>query len=123
MSIITPMNELAFRELSLNDSDHLWELWDGVLVEKPAMSIQHNNVAFFLGLLLQNQLDRTEYRINVNGGRARRLPGNFFIPDVMVIPIAYQEPLDPRGLGIYAEPLPFVAEIWSPSPGDYDMAA
>ena len=41
----------------------------------------------------------------------------------MVIPAAYQEPLDPRDLGAYAEPLPFVAEVWSPTTGNYDIAA
>lgn len=47
------------------------------------------------------------------------------IPDVVVIPVAHQAPLlgDPHGFNAYPEPLPFVAEVWSPSTGDYDVAA
>ena len=117
------INEQEFRTLVLSDEDRFWELWDGVPVEKPGMSIEHNNEAFYLGHLLQNQLDRREYRISVNGDRARVSQRSFFIPDVMVIPAAYQAPLNPRDLGIYADPLPFVAEVWSPSTSRYDIAA
>jgi Uma2 family endonuclease len=119
----TTLSEQEFRDLALSDEDRFWELWDGVPVEKPLMSIEHNSVAFFLGHLLQSQLDRCQYRITVNGDRARHSARNFFIPDVIVIPVAYQASLDPRELGIYAEPLPFVAEVWSPSTGRYDMTA
>ena len=117
------INEQEFRELALNDEDRFWELWDGVPVEKPPMSIQHNAVAFYFGVALANQLDRRDYRVTVQGDRARVSPRSFYIPDVMVIPAAYQEPLDPRDLGIYADPLPFVAEVWSPSTGRYDITA
>jgi Uma2 family endonuclease len=120
MATVTHLSEQEYRELVLTD-DHLWELWDGILLEKPPMSMVHNRVAFFLGHLLQAQLDRGEYRITVNGDRARLSSGTFYIPDVMVIPAAYQDPIDPRGLGIYADPLPLVVEIWSPSTGEYDF--
>ena len=122
MATTALMTEQEYRELALNDPDRFWELWDGVPVEKPWMSVKHNDVAFFLGLLLQNQLDRQEYRVNVNGNRARISPRNYFIPDVIVIPVSYQEPLDPRTFGAYSEPLPLVVETWSPSTGAYDFA-
>lgn len=123
MATVTHVSEQDYWELALNDPDHHWELWDGVLVEKPLMSVEHNDVAFYLGHLLQSQLDRRVFRVNVNGDRARHSPRGYYIPDVIVIPVAYQQALDPRALGTYAEPLPFVAEIWSPSTGDYDIAA
>jgi Uma2 family endonuclease len=121
MATVTHLSEQDYRDLALNDPDHQWELWDGMLVEKPPMSMVHNRVAFFLGHLLQSQLDRKVYQVNVNGDRARLSPGSVYIPDVMVIPVAYQQLIDPRGLGIYNEPLPFVAEIWSPSTGAHDL--
>jgi Uma2 family endonuclease len=121
MATVTHLSEQDYRELALADPDRAWELRDGVLVEKPPMSMTHNRVAFFLGHLLQNHLDRKVYQVNVNGDRARLSPGSFFIPDVMVIPVAYQQPIDPRALGIYSEPLPFVVEIWPPSTGGYDL--
>src|SRR5688500_17877895 len=103
----TTISEQEFRELALNQHDRFWELWDGVPVEKPWMSIQHNAVATYLAAELINQLDKRHYRVTVNGDRARVSTRSFYIPDVIVIPVAYREPLDPRDLGIYADPLPF----------------
>ncbi|MGH2615153.1 MAG: Uma2 family endonuclease [Thermomicrobiales bacterium] len=125
MATTTTLSEQEYRELALNDPDHFWELWDGVLVEKPLMSMVHDNVASYLGAALIFQLDRGEYRVNVNGGKTRYTARNFFIPDVVVIPAAYQRPYerDPRAFNAFSEPLPFVAEVWSYSTGDYDMAA
>jgi Uma2 family endonuclease len=124
MATVTTLSEQEYRELALNDTDHRWELWDGMLVEKPQMSMKHNAVAAYLGAALINQLDRDVFRVNVNGDRARISPRTYFIPDVIVIPVTYQLPFerDPRALGVYAEPLPLVVEIWSPSTGHYDLA-
>jgi Uma2 family endonuclease len=122
---VTRLSEQDYRELSLNDPDRAWELWDGVLVEKPPMSMKHDNVSFLLGHLLQIQLDWDAYRVNVNGGKTRCTARNYLIPDVVVIPAAYQRPFEdhPRAFNAFAEPFPFVAEVWSPSTGDYDVAA
>ena len=87
------------------------------------MSIKHNDIAFYLGLALANQLDRRVYRVNVNGDRARVSPRAYFIPDVVVIPVSYQQTVDPRSLGVYSDPLPLVVEIWSPTTGSYDFEA
>ncbi len=75
-------------------------------------------------MALANQLDRTIYRVNVNGDRARISPRAYYIPDVIAIPAAYQQSLadDPRALGVYTEPLPLAAEVWSPTTGHYDVA-
>jgi Uma2 family endonuclease len=125
MAIANRISEQEYRELALNDPDQLWELWDGMLVEKPLMSMKHDNVAFYLALALANQLDRGEYRVNVNGGKTRRSARNYFIPDVVVVPASYQTPFenDPRAFNAFAEPLPLVVEIWSRTTGDYDIAA
>ena len=124
-STATTISEQEYRELVLSDDHHFWELWDGVLVEKPPMSAMHDGVSFFLGFLLQGQLDPDLYWVNVNGGKTRYTSRNYHIPDVVVIPMLLVEPLlaDPHGFNAYTDPLPFVAEVWSPSTGDYDMAA
>lgn len=124
MVTVTHVSEQEYRELALNEPDQFWELWDGVLVEKPWMSMRHNAVSFRLGHFLQSQLDWSEYRVNVNGDRARISSRSYYIPDVIVIPTAYQLPLedDLRAIGTYAEPLPLVVEVWSPSTGHYDLA-
>ncbi|MBW3632316.1 MAG: Uma2 family endonuclease [Chloroflexi bacterium] len=125
MAIVTQISEMEYRELALNDSDRLWELWDGVPREKPLMSMKHDDVAFYLGYLLQRQLDRAIYRVNVNGGKTRRFPRTYYIPDVVVIPAALVLPFanDPRAFNAFAEPLPLVVEIWSRTTGDYDIVA
>ena len=125
MAIVNRISEQEYRELALNDPDSHWELWDGVLVEKPLMSMKHDDVAFHLGYLLQSQLDRSVYRVNVDGGKTRRSPRHYFIPDVVVIPAAFVLPFadDPRAFNAFAEPLPLVVEIWSRTTGDYDSAA
>jgi Uma2 family endonuclease len=125
MAIVNQISEPEYRELALNDPDALWELWDGVPREKPLMSMKHDDVAFHLGYLLQSQLDRSVYRVNVNGGKTRRSPRNYYIPDVVVIPAAFVLPFvnDPQAFNAFAEPLPLVVEVWSPTTGDYDIAA
>ena len=124
MATTTAISEQEYRELALNDPERNWELWDGVPVEKPLMSAIHNAAAFLLGHFLQSQLDWRVFQVNVNGDRTRISPRAYFIPDVIVIPAAYQRALenDPLALGVDAEPLPFVAEVWSPSTGHYDVA-
>jgi Uma2 family endonuclease len=121
----TSISEQEYRELALNDPDRTWELWDGVLVEKPPMSIPHTDVASYLGFLLQNQLDRGAYRVHINGSRAHSTSRTYYIPDVVVIPAALVLPhmSDPRALDAFAEPLPLVVEVWSRTTGDYDVAA
>jgi len=124
MATTTAISEQEYRELALNDPESNWGLWDGVPVEKPPMSAKHNAVAFLLGHFLQSQLDWHHFQVNVNGDRARISPRAYYIPDVIVIPAAYQQSFehDPLALGVYAEPLPFVAEVWPPSTGHYDVA-
>jgi Uma2 family endonuclease len=123
MAIVNRISEQEYRELALDDPDSLWELWDGVPREKPLMSMKHDDVSFHLGFLLQSQLDRSVYRVNVNGGKTRRSARNYYIPDVVVIPAAFQLPFehDPRAFNAFAEPLPLVVEVWSRSTGAYDF--
>lgn len=125
MAATTSLSEQDYRELALNDPDHRWELWNGVLVEKPDMSMFHADVAAYLGAMLINQLDRRAYRVNINDGKARLSAQTYYIPDVVVIPAAYKAPYerDPHALNAFSAPLPLVVEVWSRTTGDYDIAA
>jgi Uma2 family endonuclease len=124
MAIVNRISEREYRDLALNESDRLWELWDGVPREKPLMSMKLEDVASYLGAALISQLDRRHYRVNINGGRARLSSRSYYIPDVVVIPAALKLPFedDPRSFNAFAEPLPLVVEVWSPSTGPYDVA-
>jgi Uma2 family endonuclease len=124
VAVVNRISEQEYRDLALTDEGRLVELWDGVPREKPLMSMKHEDVSFRLGLFLQNQLDWTEYRVNVNGGRTRLSARSYYIPDVAVIPAAYKLPFedDPRAINAFAEPLPLVVEVWSWTTGHYDFA-
>jgi Uma2 family endonuclease len=117
-----PVSEKTFEQLALEDDDTTWELVCGHLREKPRMSLEHNSVARRLGFLLQSQLDWREFEVSVDAGYVRYTEANYFGPDVMVIPVAYFEKLrGTRRLETYDDPLPFVAEVWPPSTGGYDV--
>jgi Uma2 family endonuclease len=124
MATGTEIGEQEFWELVLADEDGFWELWQGVPRQKPQMSMRHNAIALYLGVALANQLAWCDYRINVNGDRARVSSRSCYIPDVIVIPADYQLPYenDPSALGVYPEPLPLVVEVWSPTNDHYDVA-
>ena len=57
MAIETRISNEAYERLALAASDVKWELWDGVLREKPPMTAAHNHTAFELGYMLRSQLD------------------------------------------------------------------
>jgi Uma2 family endonuclease len=118
-----PISEEVYLRLALDDPDTPWELHDGLLVEKPGMSFQHGDSCFELAFAIRRQLDPTQYRVRSNHGRLHRARGTFFIPDVMVIPTAILGPdiHRPDVLERYDLPIPFVAKVWSPSTGRYDI--
>ena len=117
------MTEDEYLCIALAEHDGHWELWDGKLVRKPAMTFAHNEIAWKLGVSLYGQLDHTEFTCRTNAGRAHHSEGNYFVPDVMVIPRTYTLPLRGRQdlLEAYPDPLPLVVEIWSRSTGRYDV--
>ncbi len=113
-----------FHRLALRDPDGMWELWDGEPREKPGMSVAHNWVVRLLGRALDRQLDEAAFVVQTNLGRVAATGHNTYVPDVMVVPTALVRRAlaeHPEALETYAEPVPFVAEIWSPSTGAYDL--
>lgn len=114
----------AYVRIALADDDRHWELWDGVLVEKPGMSTEHNHAVFELGSQLRSQVDPGQFRVRVNRTRLRK-PTSYFTPDVLVVPTAMERLTRgrPGRLETYADAIPFVAEICSPSTGGYDIDA
>ncbi len=122
MAVAQRMSEAAYEAFVLSGVEGLWELHDGVLVEKPGMSWDHVDVVTELVYLLRHQLDRAEFRVFAES-RVLRPAATIFIPDVMVVPTAYGEPFRgrPGKLAIFPGPLPLVAEVWSASTGGYDV--
>jgi Uma2 family endonuclease len=118
---IAPVSEKSYREIALGDPG--LELHRGRLREKPGMSVEHNDVSEIVTTMLRAQLDRNQYRVRENMGRLRRSADTYYVPDIMVIPAALTRALreQPCALDAYAEPVPLVVEIWSPSTGAYDI--
>jgi Uma2 family endonuclease len=113
----------TYDEIALEEPDRRWELHRGQLREKPAMSVTHNQSTRRLGWQLKQQVDEDEFEVIVDSGRVRRSTENTYIPDVMVVPLDALRRLfeRPYALEVYDLPLPFVAEVWSPSTGGYDV--
>jgi Uma2 family endonuclease len=118
-----PVSEKTFESVVLEDTDGRWELHCGRLREKPSMSFGHNRSARELAYQLSVQLPHSEYEVFQNGGHVRAPSGDTYIPDVAVVPVALMSRfrLDPARFEVYEEPLPFVAEAWSPKTGTYDI--
>ncbi len=123
MALLQRITEAEYRELALSDSNETWELWDGVPLAKPAMSAKHNDTAILLGYWLLDQLDWTVYMVRVEAPKTSINPRNYYVPDVAVVPVAYGARLTLHELEVYADLLPLVVEVWSPSTGDYDVGA
>jgi Uma2 family endonuclease len=123
MAVAQRMSEEQYRQFVLAQPNGQWELHDGRLVEKPAMTFRHGQIPMLLGHFLLSQLDRAQFQV-VSELRVRRSSATVFVPDLMVVPAAYSEEIRDRPvLAIFSDPLPLVVQIWSPSTGDYDIDA
>jgi Uma2 family endonuclease len=112
----------AFERFVLSHPDRNWELYEGVLREKPGMSSEHNDAMFYLGVALANQLDRRAYRVRSNSAHIRRSSKSYYIPDVFVVAAdAVRRQLGrPGRLEVLDTPLLLVVELWSKSTGRHD---
>ena len=117
------VTERTYRALVLEDPDREWELHRGRLREREPMPASHDQSGINLAAVLVPQLDRKEFTIRVGSGRLMRSEESYYIPALCVVPMR----LVSAQLGlvdwleVYAEPLPLVLEIWSPSTGRYDL--
>lgn len=117
-----PVTEETYERLALEDFEGQWELVCGRPRQKPGMTQEHNFIARKLSRRIAAFLDEAEFDVSPNSARLRVSTGNTFIPDVAVIPIDRMPDLRGTGrLETYADPVPFVAEVWSKSTGGYDV--
>ena len=118
------LTEEEYLRLVLDDPDEKWELHCGELRSKPPMTWGHMRTAALLGHELQRQLPQGQYVVISEAGRLRRSATQYYVPDVMVVPLTMARRLfpEPGMVGAFPEALPFVAEVWSPSTGGYDVS-
>jgi Uma2 family endonuclease len=123
MAIETRIDEEAYLRLAFAEPDRKWELVDGRLREKPAMTFRHNQWEITVGFAIRSQLDLSVYEVRIDAGRLRKPGATYYIPDVFVFPLAFATEFKDRDdvLEVYDEPLPLVVEIWSRSTGGYDV--
>lgn len=118
-----PISEETYKRVALEADDEQWELVCGRLRQKPAMTIEHEDIDWRLNTLLVRQLDASRFLVSQTA-RLRHSGGSFYIPDLCVIPVELVRRIRrerPRELAVLDEPLPLVVEIWSPSTGGYDV--
>ena len=118
-----PVTEETYERVALEDPDGKWELHCGRLRSKPAMTTQHNRVGRVLGYQLQRRLPLDAFEVSVDHARVHVSPSRDYIPDVAVIPTSVVERMEreqPTGLESYADQLPLIVEVWSPSNGEND---
>ena len=117
-----PVSDETYKRVEMED-DETWELVCGRLRKKPLMTTEHNQVQRTLQSLLATQLDRRQYTVGADVGRVRISTGTYYVPDLVVIPMALVNRLreQPGTFEVYDDPMPLVVEVWSPSTGDHDI--
>ena len=113
----TEIGHETYVALALADPDRRLELYRGRVWEKPGMSMDHNRDQRRLVRQLILQLDDRAYEVCFDNARLRTPSGAVFVPTALVD--AREGPT--RSLETYDEPMPFVAEVWSPTTGTYDV--
>ncbi len=117
-----PVTEATYEQLVFEDPEGKWELVCGRPRQKPGMTQEHNYIARKLVRRLYALLPESEWDTSQDSARLRIASGNTYIPDVAVIPISAMPKLRGTGrLETYDVAVPFVAEVWSPSTGAYDV--
>jgi Uma2 family endonuclease len=113
----------TFEQLALEEPTEKWELFLGRVRKKPAMTMEHYDIAFELAFAIRSQISHDEFHVRCDQGRLSTAT-SYLVPDVFVV--SATQALQFRGmdstLEAYADPVQFVAEVWSRSTGDYDVA-
>ena len=116
------VSQATYERVALEDNEEQWELVCGRLRRKPAMTMAHNSIQRRMSLQLVRQLPEDRFEVATNTTRLRLLNGDNLVPDLVVLPTHLMAQLaDSPALEGYAEPMPLVVEIWSPSTGEYDV--
>ncbi len=118
-----PVSEATYERLALEDPEGRWELVCGRPRSKPGMTTEHNSIERILSYELQRQLDIRQLIVSTDVGRLRISGGTYYLPDLFVLPRAYERRIRerPGTFEVYDEPMPLVVEVWSPSTDDYDV--
>ena len=88
------------------------------------MSVSHNRTMARLAHQLSRQLDVDHFEVRTNTGRLRYADETYFIPDVHVVPVTFlatDDGQETASLEVIGAAMPFVAEVWSSSTGEYDV--
>jgi Uma2 family endonuclease len=111
----------TYERLALEDPDSKWELWNGCLRKKPSMTSPHFFYSFELAYQLRLHIDPANHQIRCDQSQVKN-PAGYFIPDVCVVPVSHlgEGWKTATDLEVLRDPLPFVAEVWSRTTGEFD---
>jgi Uma2 family endonuclease len=117
------VSEETYKRVALEDDEGIWELVCGRLRKKPPMTFAHTDLKSLVAFELQSQLPLDQFRVHVDGARLRVPGGQYFVPDIAVVPAELVIPhlQEDSVLEVIDEQVPLVVEIWPRSTGDYDV--
>jgi Uma2 family endonuclease len=124
MAVVQRIDPATYERLAVDRAYRFVELRDGVLVEKPPVSVGHAYTIDLLARDLSLQLDPRAFLVSANNARLR-VGDAYLIPDLVVLPVELARAMldrNPHQLAVYDAPMPLVVEVWSPSTGRYDIA-
>ncbi len=119
------VSEDTYALVAVEDRESWWELHWGNLRRKPAMDVRRNLIVRRLARQLLAQLSPDEFDISINQAHIRRSAEHFYLPDLVVIPMAAVRRLShfPDALEAYFDAMPLVVEVWSSPTDDYSVDA
>jgi Uma2 family endonuclease len=126
MTVAHRLDAAAYGRLVAGGGLDRTELRDGLLVEKPVVSVAHVRLIDRLARQLHLATDPDAFVVSTGGSRLRIGAGSFAVPDLVVLAAASEARLfadDPLALAAYDDPAALVVEVWSPSTGGYDLEA
>ena len=122
MAVAQRIDAGEYERLAVHDDYRFVELRDGVLVEKPPLSVGHLWTIDVLSRHLIVQLDHDAFLVSSNNARLR-VGDSHVVPDVVVLPSLHTKALlerNPHQLAVFEDPVPLVVEVWSASTGGSD---
>lgn len=111
----------TYQRVALEDLEGKWELVCGRFRRKPMVTMKHGRTARRLLMLVASQLGWRDW--SVGQTRLRISSGTCYITDLAALPMSLVSTLADDQFEVYDQPLPLVAEVWSPSTDGYDVDA
>jgi Uma2 family endonuclease len=120
MAVVERMDPRAYERVAASGGVAMTELHEGVPIEKPRQAEWQRRMIRDLAIAIGLHLPREEARLWMERARLSVPGGNYYLPDLVVLPRGRGTP-DPGPADVVRAPALLVVELWSPSAGGYDQ--